>query len=582
MTHTQQEDRAMSGRGPGERDPGSDVNSDTNLFAALETAARTEGGMTFYGARGTLLSSLSWADIAAETDLAARRLAALGLAPGSRVFLLAETGPRFVALFAGATRAGLVPCPAPLPFAFGDRAAYTTRLRRLVGDAQAVIAPDMFADWLVEDFQDQKLVFAGGADALPGPASLPAHKIAPNDIAYIQYSSGTTSAPKGIEISHRAMMANVRAIGAALSIGPEDRGVSWLPWYHDMGLVGTLLLPIVCRMSIDCLSTRDFTVRPTLWLDLISRNRGTISYAPSFGYELAARRARATENLDLSSWRVAGIGGDMVRAEALEDFAGAFADRGFDRRAFLPSYGMAEATLGLAFTPTDRGARFAKVDGTHLNLGDRVRRAKGGGGTALALCGCPLPGHDVRVCDADGAVLGEERVGRVQAKGPGLMTGYLDAPEATAEVFDADGWLTTGDLGFLRNGELVIAGREKDVLMLHGRAVWPQDVEWTATAAVKGSGIGDAALFRIPGRGGSIDDGTMILALETRESSPDRRQDLIDTVHAAIRAEHGIEVDVALWPMRSLPRTSSGKLQRAWAQAMHLQAAEEAVVRAAS
>ncbi|MEM9764887.1 MAG: fatty acyl-AMP ligase [Pseudomonadota bacterium] len=559
-----------------------DDTSPAHLFAALEAAAKEEGGMTYYGPRGAALFTVGWAEAAEAANLEARRLAGLGLAPGSRVFLLAETGPRFVALFAGAIRAGLVPCPAPLPFVFGDKGAYLERLRRLVHTAPAIVAPEMFADWLHEAFDGRGLAFADAADALPAPATLPAVSIDPDDTAYVQFSSGTTSAPKGIAISHRAMMANVEAIGEALRIGPEDRGVSWLPWYHDMGLVGTLLLPIVCRMSIDFLSTRDFTVRPTLWLDLISRNRGTISYAPSFGYELAARRAKATEGIDLSSWRVAGIGGDMVRAEALEDFAAAFGDRGFDRRAFLPSYGMAEATLGLAFTPSGRGARFAKVDGAHLNLGDRVRQARRGGGTALALCGTPLPGHEIEVRDAEGRALGEDRVGRVHARGAGLMSGYLDGARLTADVLDDRGWFATGDLGFMREGELVVAGREKDVLMLHGRAVWPQDVEWTATAALKGPGIGNAALFRVPGRGGSIDDGTMILALEAREADPERRKSLADAVHLAIRAGHGIEVEVTLWPPRSLPRTSSGKLQRAEVRRLHIEAAARAVEKAAS
>ncbi|MEO0426766.1 MAG: fatty acyl-AMP ligase [Pseudomonadota bacterium] len=577
MTHTHRDSRAALANGRRPR-----IDAAPNLFAALEGAAGDAGGMTFYGPRGAEICTLTWSDILESAELAAGRLAGLGLPRGSRVFLLAETGPRFIALFAGAIRAGLVPCPAPLPFVFGDRAAYIERLQRLVGTAPAIIAPTMFADWLVEGFEGRGLVFAGGADALPEPAGLMPLEIADHDTAYVQFSSGTTSAPKGIAISHRAMMSNVRAIGKALSIGPQDRGVSWLPWYHDMGLVGTLLLPIVCRMSIDYLSTRDFTVRPTLWLDLISRNRGTVSYAPSFGYELAARRARATGGLDLSSWRVAGIGGDMVRADALEEFAAAFADRGFDRRAFLPSYGMAEATLGLAFTPTGRGARFANVDGSHLNLGDRVRGARRGNGTALALCGGSLPGHEIEVRGADGSALGEGYVGRVHARGPGLMSGYLESPNATAEAFDAEGWLATGDLGFLRKGELVIAGREKDVLMVHGRAVWPQDVEWTATGAVKGPGIGDAALFRVPGSGKSIDEGTMTLALEVRDTDPERRLALADAVHEAIRAEHGIEVEVTLWPPRSLPRTSSGKLQRSVARAMHLETLEQVRVKVAS
>ncbi|MEM7498464.1 MAG: fatty acyl-AMP ligase [Pseudomonadota bacterium] len=559
-----------------------DEHGAQHFLDALTAASHGPGGMTFFGARGAVVERLEWEALAGAVEHAAGQLAALGLPQGARVFLLAESCPRFIALFAGAMRAGLVPCTLPLPFAFGSRQSYIERLRRLIDDAPAVIAPGMFADWLIEGFADSGMAFAGGADALPAPVPLAPLAHSPGDTAYIQFSSGTTSAPKGIAISHRAMMANVRAIAAALKIGPEDRGVSWLPWYHDMGLVGTVLLPIICRIDMDFLSTRDFTVRPTLWLDLISKNRATLSYSPSFGYELAARRAKATADLDLSSWRVAGIGGDMVRAQALEDFSVAFADCGFDRRAFLPSYGMAETTLGLAFTPASRGARFEQVDGAHLNLGDKVRRPRRGVGTPLALCGTPLPGHDVEIRDETGAVLEDGRVGRIHARGPGLMSGYVGAPEATSETVSPDGWFLTGDLGFMRGGELVIAGREKEVLMLHGRAVWPQDVEWTVTRAVKGPRTGDAALFRIPGPSGNLDDGPMIVALETRETAPEQRKALAEAVHTAVRAEHGIEVEAVLWPPRSLPRTSSGKLQRAQARAMHLEAVTSDRIKAAS
>lgn len=536
-----------------------------HLRAALDHAAAGATGLTFYGARGQITDRRSWAEIAVAAETVAGRLCGRGLVPGDRVAILAETVPGFVETLMGCLHAGLIPCPAPLPAAFGARGAYLDTLLQIIGsaEARAVVAPAMFGDWVAEAFGDAGMAFAGPLAALDNaPDTAPPHQPDPEATAYLQFTSGTTRAPKGIAVSHRAMMANLAAMAQSLGIGEGDRMVSWLPWYHDMGLVGALMAPMACQLSVDCLATRDFMVRPGLWLSLIGANGGTVSYAPSFGYELAARRARPAPGLDLSGWRVAGVGGDMVRAGALAEFAAAFAGHGFREGALLPSYGMAEATLGLAFTPCGRGAVFDRVAAEALTAeGRAVPAPEGVRGLELARCGPPLPGHRLEIRDDSGAVLPERRVGRVMAAGPGLMQGYFQEPAETARALGPDGWLDTGDLGYLVEGELVITGRSKDMLVVNGRNVWPQDVEWSVESALGAVRAGGAAVF---GRGeaGSADDGRVVLVLESRESAEEARAELRREAHAIARRLHGIEAEVVLCRPRALPRTTSGKLRR--------------------
>ncbi|WP_177236105.1 fatty acyl-AMP ligase [Albimonas pacifica] len=513
-------------------------------LAGLDAA---EEGLFFFGPRGALREELPFARLAEEAADAAGRLLGLGLAPGDRVGILAETEADFVRAFCGCILARLLPCPMPLPVAFGSRAVYAEQLRRIadVADIRAALAPAEFADWAAEGLADRRLVHLGTlAEVTATPEALPPPP-APGDLAYLQFSSGTTRAPKGIAVTHRALMANLRGMGHdALDVGPQDRGVSWLPLYHDMGLVGSLLMPIAMGMSVDHLATRDFIRRPGLWLELAAARRATISYAPSFGYQLAARRARLSGDADLSAWRVAGIGGDMVRPEALDGFAETFAPAGFRREAFLPSYGLAEATLGLSFSRRDAGWRLA--------------RPAGDGAAAVVSCGAPLPGHRIEIRDDAGRPLPEGTAGRVHAWGPSLMEGYFRDPAQTAEAL-ADGWLDTGDLGFLRDGELAITGRAKDLVILNGRNIWPQDLEWAVEDAVAGLRSGDVAAFgEMPEQGPE----ELVLVVRCRPRDPEARAALRAQVEAALAAATGLKARIALSD-DGLPRTSSGKLSRA-------------------
>ena len=284
------------------------------LPEALDYAARGVTGINFYSGKGELTEALPYHTLREQSLALARKLVGMGLEPGERVALIAESDGDFARAFFACEYAGLVPTALPLPAAFGGRAAYTAHIRRMIeiADAAAAFAPASLAEWLAEAVDGLGLKVSGTLAvldaAVEAPGPLPA--VGPDDLCYLQFSSGSTRFPLGVAVTQRALIANVRGIAChGLEIGPTDRCTSWLPLYHDMGLIGFLLTPLVCQISVDMFATRDFARRPLLWLELISRNGGTLSYSPSFGYELAARRAEtaSTEGLDLSGWRAAGI-----------------------------------------------------------------------------------------------------------------------------------------------------------------------------------------------------------------------------------------------------------------------------------
>ena len=540
------------------------------LVDALDYAARARTGMNFHGPRGELVEVLGYARLASEARAAAGRLLGLGLAPGDRVGLVAETDGDFVRGFMAAVLAGLVPCPMPLPTAFGARAEYAGQLRRIaaVADMSAVILAEPYRALVAEALEDRQFRHVGPLDAIDAaPAPLPSAP-APDALAYLQFSSGTTRAPRGIAVTHRAVMANIEGMAAALTLGPSDRGMSWLPFYHDMGLVGCLLLPVAAQMSIDYLATRDFIRRPGLWPAMISRNRATLSYSPSFGYRLAAQRSRLSGPMDLSSWRIAGIGGDMIKTGNLDEFARVYAPHGFSPDGFLPSYGMAELALGFTFSRPGAGCRSEVLDTAALERGEaRPKGAGPGDARAFARCGRPLPDHELELRDDDGRALGVRQVGGIFARGPSVMQGYFRDPDATEAVLSPDGWLDTGDKGYLtEEGELVVTGRSKDLIIVNGRNIWPQDIEWTLERRLSGVREGATAAF-------GIDTGAeegLAVVLEHRGSDAEARARLRDEADMLIRESFGLAPEIAFCAPGTLPRTSSGKMGRAQARAMYL------------
>ncbi len=551
------------------------------LAAALDYAATGAGGANFYTARGELSDVLNWVEMRDQARTAGGRLLGRGLVPGDRVAIVAETDADFMRALMGCLYAGLVPCPVPLPSAFGSRGTYAEQLRRIaaVADISAAVSPAMFREWVVEALEARELRFAGTLSELDNaPETLPVGEPAPDQIAYLQFSSGTTSFPKGVAVSHGAMMANIHAMAVhGLGIIEGDRGVNWLPYYHDMGLVGCVMLPIACQMSLDCIATRDFILRPGVWLELISRNRATMSYSPSFGYDLAAKRARHGPDLDLSAWRIAGIGGDMIKVSSLDAFISTFSPHGFRRESFMPSYGMAEAALGLTFAERGAGARTERVDVARLRDQRAAVSPKAGARSReFTICGKPLPGHGIEIRDESGAVLPDGRIGQIFARGPSLMLGYFGDPVETARVLSPDGWLDTGDLGYMRGGNLIVTGRIKDLIIINGRNIWPQDIEWTVEASVEGVKAGTVAAFQIADEADEGADAQRVaLVIECRRRDPDEREAMRAEARTTVRNLCGIEPRVALCAAGELPRTSSGKLSRSKARDMFLAGAFE-------
>ncbi|HEX9330041.1 MAG TPA: AMP-binding protein, partial [Reyranella sp.] len=332
----------------------------------LDYAAEGETGVTFYSVRGEILSALSWRDIRERAQITARRLIGAGFAPGERILITADTWPGFFDSFFGAQYAGLLPVPVSVPVGIGGKDAYVDQLRRQLAASGAVAAVGIedLAGFLADATAEFPAVRLHGGmsvvEALP-EKQVDLRPLGSADLCYIQFSSGSTRQPHGVQITQAALMANLAGITgpAGLDVVPGDRAVSWLPLYHDMGLIGFLMAPLSTQLSLDYLTPRDFARRPTQWLNLISRNRGTIAYSPSFGYDLATRRAasQVPADLDLSCWRHAGIGGDMIRPDVLDRFAATFETSGFDRKAFIPSYGMAEVCLAITFSPHGTGVR---------------------------------------------------------------------------------------------------------------------------------------------------------------------------------------------------------------------------------
>nr|WP_283937417.1 fatty acyl-AMP ligase [Sphingomonas anseongensis] len=543
------------------------------LAEALDYAALGRKGMNFHDARGTLVRAYPYSELREDSLANARRFVSLGIKPGDRIALIAETGAEFAAAFFGAVYAGAWPVPLPLPTSFGGRGAYVEQLKIQLKscDPTLFLAPGDLAEMATEaaggvpvrDWATLPDVEADGSD-------LPVSD--PDSIAYLQYSSGSTRFPHGVAITHRGLLDNLRAHGVGLNLDGADRCISWLPWYHDMGLVGCLLSPLALQVSVDYLKTEDFARRPLAWLDMITRNPGnSVSYSPSFGYDICSRRmssqTRAEDRFDLSRWRIAGNGADMIRPDVMQAFVDAFASAGFNATAFCPSYGLAEATLAVSLMPPGEGIRLELVEEAELSGGEcgtgeeRPRRYR-----AVVNCGKPVTGMEVEVRGADGAPVSDRSIGRIFVRGKAVMVGYFRDQESTDACLSPDGWLDTGDMGYLSRGYIFIVGRAKDMIIINGRNYWPQDIEW-AVEQLPGFKSGDIAAFAITGPSG---EETPAVLVHCRVSDPQERGRLRDDIRERVHAITGISAIIELVPPRTLPRTSSGKLSRTKARSLYL------------
>jgi len=542
------------------------------LGEALDYAAAGSRGFNFHDARGSLVRSYTYAQLRSDAIEMALRLIAMGIRPLDRIAMVAETGPEFAALFFGVVYAGAWPVPLPLPTSFGGRDSYIDQIRVQLAscDPRLLIYPPELAEMAGEA---ARLGGVGGIDwitlaAQAAPiARLP--QATTRDIAYLQYSSGSTRFPHGVAITHNALLNNLAAHSHGMELIDTDRCISWLPLYHDMGLVGCFLSPVANQVSVDFLKTEDFARRPLAWLDLISRNQGTtISYSPTFGYDICSRRmssqTKASARFDLSRWRLAGNGADMIRPDVMQHFVDAFSEAGFKASAFLPSYGLAEATLAVSIMPPGEGIRVELVEETQLSgvaVGqDRPQRFR-----AIVNCGKPARDMRIEVREEDGTPLPERAIGKIWCCGPSIMEGYFRDPEATAACL-VDGWLDTGDMGYMSEGYIYIVGRAKDMIIVNGRNHWPQDIEW-AVEQLPGFKAGDIAAFAITTPGG---EETPAVLVQCRSSDEVERTRLRDEIRERVRSVTGMNCVIELIPPRTLPRTSSGKLSRAKARNLYL------------
>ncbi len=532
------------------------------LAQALAAAARHPSGVTFVDLheRETFLS---WGEVRARAERAAAALAAMGVEPGDRVAIVLRTEPAFLDAFFGAWLAGAVPVPLYPPIRLGRMDEYAAQTGRMISVAGARL--------VVSAGGTRRLLGAAierarpplgcrDADDLSRVPARIAREIQPEALGLVQFSSGSTVDPRPVALTHAALAAQADLLVAATSPGPADVLVSWLPLYHDMGLVAALLGAMSYPGPLVLVPPEHFLARPALWLRAIARHRGTLSAGPSFAYAYAADRVKDVEleGLSLATWRLAFDGAEPISADAMRRFAIRFQRHGFDPGAFVPGYGLAETTLAVTFAPPGRPLAGRRVDPVRLAAEGVVAP----GDREVISVGTPVAGVAVEVRASGGGPAGEGRLGRIFVRSPCLMREYLGDPAATAAAL-RDGWFDTGDLGFVADGELYVHGRAKDVVMVRGANRAPDEFE-AALAGVRGlrPGCAVALGFSPPGGEG---EALLVLAERSRdatEQAPDDAE-IEEAARRAILERTGIAPHtVGLLEPGTLPRTSSGKLRR--------------------
>jgi acyl carrier protein len=491
-----------------------------------------------------------------------------GLKPGGRVAIMLPTSDEYFYAFMGILLAGGVPVPIYPPARrsqIEDHLRRNSTILRNCGASIMIIIPEAkrFAQVLktqVESLRSLLTVTELMAESL----SYQETRIGSQDIAFLQYTSGSTGNPKGVILTHANLLANMRTMGDVAQIHAGDVMVSWLPLYHDMGLIGTWLNSLYFASVLVLMSPLSFLSRPERWLWAIHRHRGTLSAAPNFAFELCLKRVRDADiqGLDLSSWRVACNGAEPVSPETVDRFCRRFSAYGFRREAFMPVYGLAESSLCLTFPPLDRGPFIDRIqrdafmlDGKAIPAGETDAKVLN-----FVACGRPVPGHEVRIVDPADIEVPERLEGRLQFRGPSTTSGYFRNPEDTKLLFHGD-WLESGDMAYIAEGEVFITGRIKDIIICSGRNIYPQELE-DAIGDMEGVRKGNVVVF------GTADPATrteqLVVLAETREEDPRKLDALRTEINALTMDLAGTSAyNVVLTPPGTILKTSSGKIRRA-------------------
>jgi len=539
-------------------------------------------GFTFINEEGeTFYSYQELADITARYAAAMLRR---GLRHGDRVVLALPDNAEFVFAFLGAMHAGLVPVPIYPPQGLGKLSFYLSHSQHIVrtsGASMLITSPQVktiLGSLIGGNLRSIRTVETLGIDDIKAPPA----NLNSDDIAFLQFTSGSTSQPKAVVLTYGSLNANAKCIRDRLAIGPDDMGCAWLPLYHDMGLIGFVLAPIVNYRSSVLMPPMMFLKRPLEWLRQMSRFRANVSFAPNFAYGLCASRVRERdlEQLDLSNWRVAGCGAEPIQRATLESFSEKFASVGFRQNAFVYAYGLAENTLAVSFTAVGSRPHAEQVDVkalTEKKFARPVDEAENVSTTTVVSCGRPFADHEIKVLDDDGNVCAPRQVGEIVIRGPSMMKGYYNNAEMTNATIKK-GWLHTGDLGFFLDGELFVCGRIKDLIIVSGRNYHPSDIEWVVSD-VPGVRRGRVVAFGLQTEMTS-DKTEQVIACVESKGNESRRELLTEAIKARVLEVLGLKItDVVYLERGSLPRTSSGKLQRNKTRDMYLKGQLETAFR---
>jgi 1-acyl-sn-glycerol-3-phosphate acyltransferase len=513
---------------------------------------------------------LTYADLHSGAVTVASGLQDHGLMPGESVALMLPTGPAYFFCFYAVLLAGGIPVPIYPPVRRQQLEDHLRRQSRILANCRAVMlitTADALAVARLLTVAVESLRHVLDAEVLlDAEGDFEAVMRRPEDTAFLQYTSGSTGDPKGVILSHANLLANVRADGHAMAAGEADVFVSWLPLYHDMGLIGAWLGSLYHAVRLVVMPPLTFLARPERWLWAIHRYGGTLSAAPNFAYELCLKRISdsAIEGLDLSAWRVAANGAEAISATTLEAFCQRFASYGFNARAMLPVYGLAECSVGLAFSPLGRGALVDVIDRSALAQRGIATPATDNSAEkdklAIVACGQPLPLHEVRIVDPAGRELPEREEGHLQFRGPSATVGYFERPAATSELID-DGWLNSGDRAYLAGGDIFMTGRSKDIIIRAGRNIYPPELE-DAIGDIDGIRKGYVAIFGIADD--AIGSERLVVLAETRQLKDNRLESLRVAINRLAGDLVGAPPDeIVFAPPNTVLRTSSGKIRRA-------------------